>query len=68
MTKTELATKNRIRKRSEQALRMIGDIRRLADIIYDCAGEADMCIVSHIKHDLSLVESGFERLKSRNTI
>ena len=66
MAKTEDAIKYRIRKRSWQAIKLVGDIERLAEVIYDCANETDKRIVSLIRHDLNLVEQNFDLLRSRN--
>lgn len=68
MANTEDAIKYRIRKRSWQAIKLVGDIERLAEVIYDCASETDKRIVSLIRHDLNLVEQNFELLRSRNKI
>lgn len=68
MAKTEDAIKYRIRKRSWQAIKLVGDIERLAEVIYDCASESDKRIVSLIRHDLNLVEQNFDLLRSRNKI
>ena len=68
MAKTEDAIKYRIRKRSWQAIKLVGDIERLAEVIYDCASESDKQIVSLIRHDLNLVEQNFDLLRSRNKI
>lgn len=68
MAKTENAIKYRIRKRSWQAIKLVGDIERLAEVIYDCASETDKQIVSLIRHDLNLVEQNFDLLRSRNKI
>lgn len=68
MAKTEDAIKYRIRKRSWQAIKLVGDIERLAEVIYDCASETDKRIVSLIRHDLNLVEQNFDLLRSRNRI
>lgn len=68
MAKTEDAIKYRIRKRSWQAIKLVGDIERLAEVIYDCASETDKRIVSLIRHDLNLVEQNFDLLRSRNKI
>lgn len=68
MNKTEDAIKYRIRKRSWQAIKLVGDIERLAEVIYDCASETDKRIVSLIRHDLNLVEQNFDLLRSRNKI
>ncbi len=68
MAKTEDAIKYRIRKRSWQAIKLVGDIERLAEVIYDCASETDKQIVSLIRHDLNLVEQNFDLLRSRNKI
>ena len=66
MAKTEDSIKYRIRKRSWQAIKLVGDIERLAEVIYDCASETDKRIVSLIRHDLNLVEQNFDLLRSRN--
>ena len=68
MAKTEDAIKYRIRKRSWQAIKLVGDIERLTEVIYDCASETDKRIVSLIRHDLNLVEQNFDLLRSRNKI
>lgn len=68
MAKTEDAIKYRIRKRSWQAIKLVGDIERLAEVIFDCASETDKRIVSLIRHDLNLVEQNFDLLRSRNKI
>lgn len=68
MAKTEDAIKYRIRKRSWQAIKLVGDIERLAEVIYDCASETDKQIVSLIRHDLNLVEQNFDLLRSKNKI
>ena len=68
MANTEDAIKYRIRKRSWQAIKLVGDIERLAEVIYDCASETDKRIVSLIRHDLNLVEQNFDLLRSRNKI
>lgn len=68
MAKTEDAIKYRIRKRSWQAIKLVGDIERMAEVIYDCASETDKQIVSLIRHDLNLVEQNFDLLRSRNKI
>lgn len=68
MAKTEDSIKYRIRKRSWQAIKLVGDIERLAEVIYDCASETDKQIVSLIRHDLNLVEQNFDLLRSKNKI
>ena len=68
MAKAEDAIKYRIRKRSWQAIKLVGDIERLAEVIYDCASETDKQIVSLIRYDLNLVEQNFDLLRSRNKI
>lgn len=68
MAKTEDSIKYHIRKRSWQAIKLVGDIERLAEVIFDCASESDKQIVSLIRHDLNLVEQNFDLLRSRNKI